>query len=139
MSESLNRPFTKEEIEAIRRAHGGDERAARDEEGILKDVWRKLRAVGRRLPFAEDVLAAYYCTIDQATPRRVKLILLGALAYFVMPADFMPDILPLLGFTDDAAVIAAAIAQVAGNITEAHRERAREALREEGLPGEEGF
>ena len=42
----------------------------------------------------------------------------------------MPDILPLLGFTDDAAVIAAALAAVAGSITPEHREKARRTMGE---------
>jgi uncharacterized membrane protein YkvA (DUF1232 family) len=60
----------------------------------------------------------------------VKLILLGAIAYFVMPFDAVADFLPVIGFADDAALIAAAISQVAGSITEAHREKAREILRD---------
>jgi uncharacterized membrane protein YkvA (DUF1232 family) len=55
-------------------------------------------------------------------------VLVGALAYFVMPADLMPDILPLIGFSDDAAVIAAALAAVTRSIKPEHRERARVAL-----------
>ena len=58
----------------------------------------------------------------------MKLILLGAIAYFVFPADAIADLLPLFGFADDAAVLAAAITQVAGSITDEHRARAREAL-----------
>ena len=118
------RPFTKHEIEAMRAA-------TRDEEQVRSDFWAKLKRVGRQLPFAEDLLAAYYCTLDPTTPKRVRLILLGALAYFVMPLDAVADILPLLGFADDAAVLAAAIAQVAGAINETHRARARETLAEE--------
>ena len=45
---------------------------------------------------------------DPATDRKVKLTLVAALAYFVMPFDIIPDILPIMGFTDDAAVITAA-------------------------------
>jgi len=123
MDDSIARPFTKAEMDALRRAE-------RDEAGVRRDFWAKLRAVGRRVPFAEDLLAAYYCTLDPATPSRVRLVLLAAIAYFVMPVDAVPDILPILGFTDDAAVIAAAIAQVAGNINESHRERARATLAE---------
>jgi uncharacterized membrane protein YkvA (DUF1232 family) len=123
MDDSIARPFTKAEMEALRRAE-------RDEAGLRRDFWAKLKAVGRRVPFAEDLLAAYFCTVDPATPNRVRLVLLAAIAYFVMPVDAIPDILPILGFTDDAAVIAAALAQVAGNINESHRERAREALAE---------
>jgi uncharacterized membrane protein YkvA (DUF1232 family) len=123
MSESFTKPFTKAEIEAMRRA-------ARDESGVRRDFWAKLKRVGRQIPFAEDLVAAYFCTLDPATPRRVRLVLLGAIAYFVLPFDGLADFLPFLGFTDDAAVIAAAIAQVAGSITEAHRAKAREVLKD---------
>ena len=81
------------------------------------------------LPFAEDLLAAYYCAFDRQTPRHVQAALLGALAYFILPFDFIPDMLPVLGFTDDAAVLAAAIRTVASHITPAHRDAAREMLR----------
>jgi uncharacterized membrane protein YkvA (DUF1232 family) len=129
MSETLTKPFTKAEIEAMRRA-------AQDESGIRRDFWAKLKRVGRRVPFAEDLVAAYFCTLDPATPKRVKLVLLGAIAYFVLPFDGLADFLPLLGFTDDAAVIAAAIAQVAGSITDEHREKARGVLKDPEAVGD---
>jgi uncharacterized membrane protein YkvA (DUF1232 family) len=130
MSETLTRPFTKAEMDAMRRAEGVEE-ARRAEETVRAGFWDKLRRVGRKIPFAEDLVAAYYCTLDPATPNRVRWILLGALAYFVLPVDGVVDFLPLLGFTDDAAIIAAAIAQVAGSITAEHRAKARDALRDE--------
>jgi uncharacterized membrane protein YkvA (DUF1232 family) len=74
------------------------------------------------------LLAAYYCAFDRETPRHVQVALLGAIAYFVLPLDFMPDVLPVLGFTDDAAVLATAIRTVANNIRPDHREAARAAL-----------
>ncbi|WP_425374061.1 YkvA family protein [Microvirga calopogonii] len=102
----------------------------RDEEGLKRRFWQKLKRVAGKIPFAEDLVAAFYCATDPSTPRRVKLILVGAIAYFVFPADAISDFLPLLGFADDAAVLAAAITQVAGSITEEHREKAREALKD---------
>lgn len=90
--------------------------------------WPKLRRVVGHIPFAEDVVAAYFCAFDRETPTKVRLILLAALAYFILPTDAIPDMLPVLGYTDDASVIAAAIALVAGNITDRHREAARAAL-----------
>jgi uncharacterized membrane protein YkvA (DUF1232 family) len=124
MSEGFTKPFTKAEIEAMRRAN-------RDEEGVRRDFWAKLRRIGGKIPFAEDLVAAYFCTLDPATPSRVKFILLGAIAYFVLPFDAVADILPLLGFADDAAILMAAITQVAGSITQEHRDRARTVLTEE--------
>lgn len=126
MSDSLTKPFTKAEMEAMRRATS-------DEAGLRRDFWAKLKRVGRRLPFAENLLAAYYCTLDPATPSRVRLVLLGAIAYFVLPVDAMPDFLPFLGFADDAALLMAAISQVAGSITDSHREQARAALDDDAV------
>jgi uncharacterized membrane protein YkvA (DUF1232 family) len=103
-------------------------RAARDEARVRRDFWGKAKKVAARLPFAEDLLAAYYCAFDQATPFHVKAALLGALAYFVMPFDFMPDVLPVLGFTDDAAVLLTALRMVSGHMQPAHYDAARAAL-----------
>jgi uncharacterized membrane protein YkvA (DUF1232 family) len=58
----------------------------------------------------------------------VKATLVAAIAYFVLPVDAIPDVLPVIGFSDDAAVLAAAIKLVAGNIRPAHRDTARNAL-----------
>jgi len=121
MSDTSAKPFTKAEMDAMRAA-------TREDEPLRRDFWAKLKEVGRRLPFAEDLLAAYYCATDPATPKRVKLVLVGAIAYFVLPTDAVPDLLPLLGFADDAAMLAAAIAQVAEAINETHRAKARNAL-----------
>ena len=99
-----------------------------DTERLARDFWRKLGRVAARLPFAGDLLAAYYCAFDSATPLRVKGMLLGAIAYFVLPADAIPDMIPVLGFTDDAAVLAAALKLVADHITPAHRQAARNKL-----------
>ena len=107
---------------------GIDERGARDEERVRRDFWRKAKRVAARLPFAEDLLAAYYCAFDHATPLQVKAALVGALAYFVLPFDFVPDMLPLLGFTDDAAVLLTALRMVAGHLRPEHRDAARVAL-----------
>jgi uncharacterized membrane protein YkvA (DUF1232 family) len=101
----------------------------RDEARVRRGFWPKVRRVAARLPFAEDLLAAYYCAFDRKTPLQVKAALLGALAYFVLPADTMPDILPLLGFTDDALVLVTALRMVSGHIRDEHRDAAREALK----------
>jgi uncharacterized membrane protein YkvA (DUF1232 family) len=102
--------------------------AARDEDTVRRGFWVKLKRFGAGLPFAEDLLAAYYCAFDRDTPLQVKAALFGALAYFVLPFDAIPDMLPVIGFTDDAAVLATAIRLVAAHITPAHRAAARAAL-----------
>jgi uncharacterized membrane protein YkvA (DUF1232 family) len=104
------------------------ERVARDEETVRREFWRKLRRFAARLPFAEDLLAAYYCAFDRDTPFQVKAALVGALAYFVLPFDAIPDMLPVLGFADDAAVLATALRLVASHMRPEHREAARRAM-----------
>lgn len=107
---------------------GPADEMAKDPERVRKSFWRKFKSVAAKLPFAEDLLAAYYCAFDRHTPRHVQITLIGALAYFVLPFDFIPDMLPVLGFTDDAAVLAATIKSVVSHITPDHRQAARAAL-----------
>jgi uncharacterized membrane protein YkvA (DUF1232 family) len=108
------------------------ERLARDRDSVRRRFWSKLKRVVATLPFAEDLIAAYYCAFDKRTPRHVQASLLGAIAYFILPFDFVPDMLPVLGFTDDAAVLATAIRMVANHITPEHRDAARAALKRGG-------
>ena len=101
---------------------------ARDEAYVRRGFWTKARRFAAALPFAEDLLAAYYCAFDRATPRHVRAALLGALAYFVLPFDVIPDMMPVLGFTDDAAVLATALKLVASHIRPEHRDAAKQAI-----------
>ncbi len=103
-------------------------RMAADEQEVRRGFWRKLRRLAARLPFAEDLIAAHYCAFDRQTPLHVKAALLGALAYFVLPTDVIPDVLPVIGYTDDAAVLATAIKLVASHITPDHRAAAQRIL-----------
>jgi uncharacterized membrane protein YkvA (DUF1232 family) len=109
-------------------AGDGGESLRRDEATVLRNFWTKLRRLAAQIPFAEDLLTAYYCAFDRDTPIHVRAALLGALVYIIAPIDMMPDVLPLVGLGDDAAVVAAAIKLVWGNIKPAHRDAAREAL-----------
>jgi len=99
---------------------------------LRRAFWPKLRKVAASLPFAEDLLAAYYCALDRDTPRKVQAALIGAIGYFVLPFDAIPDMLPLLGFTDDAAVLAGVIRLMVAHITPIHRDAAKRAI-EAGL------
>lgn len=97
-------------------------------ERVEQSFWLKLRRVMGRIPFAEDLVAAYFCAVDGSTPTRVRGILLAALAYFVLPTDVIPDFITGLGFTDDATVLATTIGIVSSYIKPAHRSAARQAL-----------
>jgi uncharacterized membrane protein YkvA (DUF1232 family) len=95
---------------------------------VKSGFWPVFKRAAAQLPFSRDVIASFYCALDPATPRRVRAILLGALAYFILPFDTVPDLLAVIGFSDDIAVLAAAIAAVRAHLTPAHYERADKAL-----------
>ena len=105
-----------------------DEKLKRDEATVSRDFWRKLGKYAAQFPFTEDLLTAYYCAFDRRTPTHVRVALIGALVYFISPFDVFPDMLPIVGLSDDAAVIAGAIKLVYDQIKPEHRDAAREAL-----------
>ncbi len=107
---------------------GDPEALARDRARVERGFWDKVRRTLGRVPFLEEAVAAYFCARDPATPLQVKAVLIGALAYFVIPIDLIPDFIAALGFADDAAVLYAALKTVAPHITTDHREQARATL-----------
>jgi uncharacterized membrane protein YkvA (DUF1232 family) len=109
----------------------GPEDAAEKEARIRARFWPTVKKALRSLPFIEEVVAAYYAMLDPRTPIKPRLVLIGALAYFVTPFDVVPDILLGLGFVDDASILLAALAAVRSSIRDEHREAARRALAEE--------
>ncbi|WP_137391182.1 YkvA family protein [Rhodoligotrophos defluvii] len=112
-----------------------------NEKRVRRGFWRKLGRVASRIPFAQSLIAAYYCATDPDTPLRAKAVLFAALAYFVVPFDFLPDILTAIGFTDDAAVLFAALNIIGIYMKPKHQEMAREALdklRHGGTPDSPG-
>jgi uncharacterized membrane protein YkvA (DUF1232 family) len=126
-AEELRRDALRKEIDKSTRFSEREKKARRD-------FWAKMKALGRHLPFVEDLLAAYYCALDPATPTRVRAMLLAALAYFILPFDFIPDMLPVIGFADDAALLAATIA-FSSHITPVHRAAAARAPKSAKLSG----
>ncbi len=101
---------------------------ARNKDRVERRFWAKLRRNLRQIPFVEEAIAAYYCARDPETPMQVKAVLLAALAYFIIPTDMVPDFLAGFGFTDDAAVLYAAIRSVTAHVNDRHRAAARAAL-----------
>ena len=95
-------------------------------------LWKKLKKVakkaGRKAVYY--VLVLYYVARDPAVPRSLKLKVLGALGYFILPLDFIPDIILGLGFTDDLAALAWALFTMKKYITPEIERKARERLRE---------
>lgn len=95
-----------------------------NEEMVTKNFWAKTKKFAGKIPFTKDAIAMYYCALDAKTPLWAKGIAFGALAYFISPIDAIPDALIGLGFTDDAAVIAAGIKAISAQVTDEHRDKA---------------
>ena len=99
--------------------------AMTDEKIVQDGFWHKARKTLGRIPFTEDAVAAFQCATDSATPMPVRATLFGALAYFILPFDIIPDFLLGLGYTDDAAVLLTAFTTCKTYITDDHRAKAR--------------
>jgi uncharacterized membrane protein YkvA (DUF1232 family) len=104
-------------------------KAIRRHERRAKGLLPKLGRLASQLPFADDLAAAYFCARDPLTPAKAKAVLFAAAAYFVMPADVIPDVVVGLGFTDDATVLATALSVVGMHVKERHRAMARKVLK----------
>lgn len=112
---------------------GDEDTQKRQEETIRAKFWPTMKRAFRRIPFARDVVAAFFCATDTQTPIRVRGILLAAIAYFVMPFDVVPDVFALIGFSDDIAVLTGAIALIGNHINQRHYDAADKALAENDL------
>jgi len=99
---------------------------------VSRGFWPKLRRTASRIPFADQLLSVWYSARDPETPAAAKGIMFGALAYFVLPFDAIPDVFAGIGFTDDAAVIAALLATLGSNVKRRHKDLARDALKRLG-------
>jgi len=108
-----------------------------DQERIVRSgFWKKVRKALNRVPFLDRLIAAFYAAVDPATPAHAKAVLFAALAYFIMPADLIPDFIAGLGFTDDGAVLFLALQTLSSHVTADHLERARRYLAEQGADSE---
>lgn len=94
--------------------------------------WEKLggyaRTAGREV--VERALQLYYAAQSPETPLWAKSTIYGALGYFISVVDAIPDVTPIVGYTDDLGVLVAAVAAVASSITPEMRERAARKARE---------
>jgi uncharacterized membrane protein YkvA (DUF1232 family) len=78
-------------------------------EYVEERLWMKLERFGRKLSFASDIMALYKYLLDMSVSWHRKAIIVGALVYFIVPIDTIPDIAPLIGYMDDLGVITAVL------------------------------
>ncbi|MCI0572632.1 MAG: DUF1232 domain-containing protein [Myxococcaceae bacterium] len=98
---------------------------------LFQKVTRAARSAGRHV--IEKVLWLYYALEAPGTPAWAKSTIIGALAYFVLPVDAVPDFIPGAGYADDAGVLAAAVAVVALHIDAGVRRKAQQKMADLGL------
>lgn len=105
----------------------------RNEEIVRESFVSKAKRYLNRIPLAQETVAMYFAVLDPKTPVWVKATAGAALAYFILPLDAIPDFIPILGFSDDAGVLAAALSAVSSHVTNEHRAKAREWMQAEHL------
>lgn len=93
---------------------------------VEEGFWAKAKRHASKVPFAKEVVTLYYCSIDPKTPLKAKATAVGALAYWILPIDLIPDFLPAVGFVDDATAVFFAYKALSGQITDEHRDKAEQ-------------
>lgn len=97
------------------------------DEGFWEKVKKFAKAAGETV--LEPALKMYYCAQDSDTPAWAKTTVYGALGYFISPIDAIPDVTPVIGYTDDLGVLTVAVAAIAAHIKPEHKEKAGETLK----------
>lgn len=98
------------------------------DKGLLDKIGKTFKKAGRKVIYY--VLLLFYVLKDENTPTQHKMIILGALGYFILPMDLIPDFIPIAGFTDDATALISCLRSVYKNTTPEVRERAIKKLNE---------
>lgn len=98
------------------------------ESRLLAKIGRTFKKAGLKVIY--PVLLLYYVLADESTPLRHKVTIAGTLGYFILPFDLMPDLLPLLGYADDAAALAACLKTIYSSVTPQIKSKARGKLQE---------
>lgn len=92
-------------------------------------VMSKLKQIKGLDKLMYHAVLLYVLLMDADTPTWVKAIVIGALAYLVNPVDAIPDAIPIVGYTDDLAVLISAIASIKHNIRPHHERQATEIIK----------
>lgn len=95
-------------------------------------LWGKMGNVAKKagLKTLYIVLLLYYVLIDESTPKKYKAMIIGALGYFIFPLDMMPDVVPMVGYTDDVTALTGVLYAVIKCISSEIKEKAKTKLEE---------
>ena len=99
-----------------------------NDQRVRRDFSDKAARFSQQLPFVENAAAMYYCAVARDLPKRVNIAIFAALAYFVVPADLIPDVVAVTGYLDEGIVLARTFNYVRTNVTEWDRSQVRDAI-----------
>lgn len=97
-----------------------------------EDFWDKIKEYAK-IVGCEGIrtsLRLFYALDNPDMPKHIKGIIWGALGYFILPIDIIPDFIPMVGYTDDIGILAAAVGMASLYITADVKEKADEKLRD---------
>ena len=81
-------------------------------------LWEKIKGHAKKVGCEgiRSALRLFYALDNPSMPLKTKMVIYGALGYFISPIDVIPDFIPVVGFTDDIGVLAAAVVMAASYI-----------------------
>jgi len=82
---------------------------------LASKVGRVFKKAGQKVIYI--VMVLYYLVKSDVLSAKDKTLIYGALGYFILPIDLIPDTIPALGYTDDLALLIAAFFAVVNHIT----------------------
>ena len=94
-----------------------------DESRFFTKLGKVGSLLGQKVLFS--LLVSYYLISDSSIPLKVRGIFMGSLGYFILPTDLVADFLPVIGFTDDIALVSYVIANAVEYITPEIKEKAK--------------
>jgi len=132
LSNSLKSVMSKAEGQKEAEGQGEIDSKAYQTHFSASAFWEKLKKFASKAgkDLVEKALQLFYVVQDPNTPMQAKGIAVGALGYFILPVDLIPDLVPVAGYTDDASAIAAALAALAAHITPEIKDKACQKLGE---------
>lgn len=96
------------------------------DEGLWDKISNNIKKAGSSLIY--KVAQLFYVAKNPNVPMKIRAAMVAPLGYFISPVDLIPDLTPVVGYTDDAAVIAAAIAFAHMYIDDDIRQQAKDQL-----------
>ena len=109
ISEIEEHDYMEDTLQDLSSEYETNEKYDEGKEYIDENFWSKIERVGSKLSFTKDLKALYNYFVDPSISWYRKSIVVGALVYFIVPIDSIPDIAPLIGYLDDLGVITATI------------------------------